>query len=163
MTGWNYTEKQNKEEFYGWLVTFTMPIEHFDYDTAYKIIGDEFTKLLGHDDSWWYTWNHLLYQYGIDHGNYLIARLSEKDKNSLINDYDWDGISWGYVIAAQTEISLWEEYGGQLSRSFIRNFENINLKRKIFEFLIISLIKWQKDEIFANFEDKPQNWFGYEI
>jgi len=160
---WSYAPVKTKEEFLNWLSSFEMPFEDFDYDEDYKSIHDDIGTIFGFMENWEQDYQSLLEKYAIEHGQDLLSRLSENDKNSLIEYYDWDGKSWEGVLFNVGEISLGSEFGGIASNLFIQNFTNLSLKRKVFELFIVSLIRWNLWDIFPNAEDQPQTWFDYEI
>jgi hypothetical protein len=132
---------KNEQEFYDWLKSLNLPNKEFDYDLVYKMIYDNFYEIFGVVDCWEDDYINILSKNGSDLDVYIFNKLSDYDKESLRNSYDWDGNVEGIITSyiGDTSFAIDRNAGGPASPDFIKLFD-LPYKRKVLDLFLCSII-----------------------
>jgi len=135
-----YKAAKSVDDFYAWIKAAELPQTDFDYVEVYKKIYDNFYELFGFVEEWESDFMNILSLNGADLSEFLFAKLSEEDKESLKDDYDWDGSQESLIctVLGDTRYAMEKEAGGQASAEFIKLFEGAH-KRKVLDLFICSI------------------------
>lgn len=160
---WSFELTNSRIDFLNYLKDLELPSDNFDFDREYQAIYDDAYQAFGIMEDWEQDYHFLLEKYAAECGEDLLSRLNDEDKDLLNENFGWDGNSWECALIFVGEISIGENYGGPASRDFIKIFSNSNLKRKILELFIGSIIRWLPWENYPELGSKPNKWLNYSI
>lgn len=164
MNKWHYEQKDSANEFYNWLNNFEMPDEDFDYDVEYMAISDNIENVLGLEylDYWEDIYIGVLFEHGIEAGEFLLNRLSDKDRKELKLNFDWEG-NWEGVLKFIGVIDAGGQNGTPINKEYIKVFSDNKHKRLIFKLFIVSIVKYSLYDLFPDIENHPKQWWGCKI